>query len=172
MRRHCCAVLGKSRNLCETEICIKGNKISSPQSSICPVLVNWFGAVIQLAYLGNSVSQNNKKFVCVLQWCFSFLPRYYNIFSECAIQYVYRLYIQRVSKMVVHSSGVSFTHQNRENVVEICGHVHIVFEVQIGNLLTYVVRPSGCCLWGNLETSSVFRCKWGHLETYSVFSSN
>jgi len=156
MRRHCCAVLGKSRNLCETEIYIKGNKIWFPQNSICPVLLIWFGAVIQVPYFGNSDSPNNLKSVGVLQWCFSFLPRYYNIFSERAIQYVYRLYIyiyiyiyiQRVSNMVRQTSAVSFTHQNKENVVEICGQTHLVFEVQINNLLSHVVRPSGCYLWG------------------------
>ena len=61
--------------------------------------------------------------------------------------YIY-IYIQRVSNMVRQTSAVSFTHQNKENVVEICGQTHLVFEVQINNLLSHVVRPSGCYLWG------------------------
>jgi len=43
-------------------------------------------------------------------------------FSEGAIQYVYMLRVQRVSKIVRQNSGVSEHTKTGKNIMDICGH--------------------------------------------------
>jgi len=47
-------------------------------------------------------------------------------FSERAVQRVYMLYILHVSKMVRHTSGASFPHQNREKCINMWLQIFIL----------------------------------------------
>jgi hypothetical protein len=97
------------------------------------------------------------------QFSTTLLQHFQNVHFSVFICYIYSVYqkcFDKFQEWVLHT-------KTGKNVVEMCGYKHLVFQVLTNNVLTHV-RPSGCCLWGNVETSSVFSSNCKHLKTFSV----